>query len=169
LLCISTLFSLCIKTFFFLYSEKFFKRRREKLIHFLRFKKIFLKNSHENKKSVFLLLKHSNKKISKKKMSVRRPAWSFFVPTTAASKIRKVSVAAPLLLFVASADAILCKQENFRANLADEDIATTDRINRRSYVALPNGEMALVHPQINTDFSISGILRQFVETLNPMP
>ena len=102
-------------------------------------------------------------------MSVRRPIWSFFVPTTAASKIRKVSVAAPLLIFIASTEAILAKQENCRINLADEDIATSDRITRRSYVALPNGEMALVHPKINTDFTFSGILCQFVETFNPMP
>ncbi len=102
-------------------------------------------------------------------MTVRRPLWSFFVPTTASSKIRKISVAAPLLLFVFSTDAILAKQENLRGKLADEDANVSDRINRRSYVALPNGEMALVHPKINTDFSIRGIFRQLVETFNPMP
>ena len=101
--------------------------------------------------------------------NVRRPLWSFFVPTTSNSKIRKIATAAPFLIFLASADAIVTRQENYRGSLAEEDAATCDRINRRSYVALPNGEMALVHPKINTDFSIRGILRQFVETFNPMP
>lgn len=102
-------------------------------------------------------------------MSTQRPIWSFFVPTTGASKVRKLSVAAPLLLFLGSADAILAKQGYFRAKLADEDKNVADRINRRGYVALPNGDMALVHPRINTDFSLPGVLRAFVEAANPMP
>ncbi len=102
-------------------------------------------------------------------MSTTRPLWSFFVPTTTASKVRKISVAAPFLLFVASANAVLSKQGYFRATLADEDKDVSDRINRRGYVALPNGEMALVHPRVNTDFSLRGVLRAFVESVNPMP
>ena len=102
-------------------------------------------------------------------MSVRRPVWSFFVPTTLAAKVRKVSVAAPLGLFALSAAAVLAKQAYFRAALADEEAGVCDRITRRAYVALPNGEMALVHPRINTDFTVCGIVRQFAESLNPMP
>ena len=102
-------------------------------------------------------------------MSVRRPLWSFFVPTTAASKVRKVSVAAPLLLFGLSADAVLAKQGYLRGKLADEEPDVTDRINRRAYVALPNGEMALVYPNIDTDFSLCGIMWQLVDSLNPLP
>ena len=102
-------------------------------------------------------------------MSVNRPLWTFFVPTTTASKVRKFSVAAPLSLFLLSVAGICAKQGYFRARLADEGADVTDRISRRAYVALPNGEMALVHPKINTDFSIIGIVRAFAEGLNPMP
>jgi hypothetical protein len=121
------------------------------------------------KKIISLVLFCVYKKTKNFIMTVRRPLWSFFVPSTSASKVRKISVAAPLLLFVFSVDAILAKQEHLRGKLADEDADVADRIARRSYVALPNGEMALVHPKINTDFSIRGILRQIVETFNPMP
>lgn len=102
-------------------------------------------------------------------MSAQRPVWSFFVPTTGASKMRKLSVAAPLILFGLSCDAVLSKQGYFRGQLADEEQTVADRIHRRGYVALPDGQMALVHPRINTDFSLRGVLRSFVEFVNPMP
>ncbi len=91
------------------------------------------------------------------------------MPTTAASKVRKISVAAPLALFALSATAICCKQEHLRGTLADEAADVTDRINRRAYVALPDGRMALVHPKIDTDFTVSGVFWQLVDAVNPLP
>lgn len=102
-------------------------------------------------------------------MSIRRPIWSFFIPTTPEARIRRVSVAAPTILFGISTFAILAKQGYYRPTLAAEDAQTWDRIERRAYVALPDGRMAQVHPRVDMDLTICGIWNSIKETCSLLP
>lgn len=102
-------------------------------------------------------------------MTIKRPVWSFFIPRTGASMLRGTAQRAPALMFAASATALLLKQSYYRPQLIDEDANTWDRIERRSYVALPDGRMALVYPVIMPDVSLKGLWYAFVDSLNPLP
>lgn len=100
---------------------------------------------------------------------VKRPLFTYFLPSTLTSKVRRVSFAAPTLLFAISAAAILSKQSFYRTSLDDESIDTWDRIERRSYVALPDGRMALVYPVIYPDVSVAKLWEAFKETMSLLP
>eukprot|EP00672_Neobodo_designis_P026743 CAMPEP_0174850496 /NCGR_PEP_ID=MMETSP1114-20130205/19611_1 /TAXON_ID=312471 /ORGANISM="Neobodo designis, Strain CCAP 1951/1" /LENGTH=102 /DNA_ID=CAMNT_0016084957 /DNA_START=43 /DNA_END=351 /DNA_ORIENTATION=+ len=102
-------------------------------------------------------------------MSVRRPLWSFFIPHTFEANVRRVSVAAPTILFGLSACAVVAKQSYFRPTLAEEDAATSDRIDRRAYVALPDGRMAQVHPRVDTTLTLGGLWESTKESLSLLP
>ena len=102
-------------------------------------------------------------------MSVRRPLWSFFIPHTTEANLRRVSVAAPTILFGISAAAVVAKQSYFRPTLALEDEATADRIDRRAYVALPDGRMAQVHPRVDTVMTLGGLWESTKETFSLLP
>jgi hypothetical protein len=102
-------------------------------------------------------------------MTVRRPIWSFFLPATPFAQLRRVAYHAPHILFAFSAAAVVLKQSNFRPRLADEAADTSDRIERRAYVALPDGRMAQVHPYVNLDFTPSGLWAAFLETFSMLP
>lgn len=102
-------------------------------------------------------------------MTIRRPLWSFFVPTTPEARIRRVSVAAPTILFGIATAAIVAKQGYYRPTLAEEDPQTWDRIERRAYVALPNGQMAQVHPRVDMDLTVCGIWNSLKETFSLLP
>lgn len=102
-------------------------------------------------------------------MTLRRPVWFWFIPQTTDARIRAVSVAAPTLLFGITTAAILAKQSYYRASLAEEDAATWDRVDRRAYVALPNGRMAQVHPRVDTDLTVGGMISSVKETLSLLP
>jgi hypothetical protein len=102
-------------------------------------------------------------------MVVKRPIWSFFLPSTPFAQLRRVAYHAPHILFALSASAIVLKQSNFRSKLDDETTDTTDRIERRAYVALPDGRMAQVHPYVNVDFTPSGIWGALCETFSMLP
>jgi hypothetical protein len=102
-------------------------------------------------------------------MSVKRPVWSFFIPSTLYANVRRVAYFAPHILFALSATAVVLKQSNYRATLADEDAQTADRIDRRAYVALPDGRVAQVHPYVNMDFTLCGLWGAFKETFSMLP
>ena len=102
-------------------------------------------------------------------MGVNRSYWTYVTPATFAARMRRVSVAAPTLLFALSASALLAKQSYRRVNLSEEDAATDDRIDRRAYVALPDGRMALVHPAINAHLTFGHTVKSLKEFFNPMP
>ena len=102
-------------------------------------------------------------------MNIKRPLWSFFIPATPYAQLRRISYHAPHILFGLSAAAIVLKQSEFRPKLEDESPTTSDRIERRAYVALPDGRMAQVHPYVNVDFSPAGIWQAFKETFSMLP
>jgi hypothetical protein len=102
-------------------------------------------------------------------MSVRRPLWSWFIPTTPEARIRRVSVAAPTLLFGIASAAIIAKQSYYRTDLASEDENTWDRIDRKAYVALPDGRLAQVHPRVDAVITLGNLWQSLKETLNPLP
>lgn len=101
--------------------------------------------------------------------SVKRPLWRIFVPTTCAAKLRTFAYYAPFSLFGIATFAILQRQCHYRANIADESLDTCDRIDRRAYVALPDGRMALVYPCIDTQMSITRTVMSFLDAINPLP
>ena len=100
---------------------------------------------------------------------VRRPLFSFLVPSSPASKLRQLSFAAPTLLFGVGAAAVILRQSHYRNELADEAAATNDRIERRSYVALPNGRLAQVYPVVETDLTLCGMWRSAMNSLSLLP
>ena len=100
---------------------------------------------------------------------IRGGLWRTVVPQTAAARMRSVAVAAPTLLFGITCVAILLKQSYHRPKLADEDPRTADNIDRRAYIALPDGRTALIHPAINTNLSPAGIVRSWMDTLSLLP
>lgn len=102
-------------------------------------------------------------------MSVSRPLWSFFIPRTPTATLRGAAFAAPTILFGVATTAIVLKQSFYRTSLLDEDAATWDRIDRRAYVALPDGKMALVFPIVHADTSLCGMWRALKSSVNPMP
>lgn len=99
----------------------------------------------------------------------KRPIWRVFVPTTCAAKLRSAAVYAPYWLFAVATYAILQRQCHYRNNLALEAPETYDRVDRRAYVALPDGRMALVYPIIDTQMSFTRVVGSFLEALNPLP
>ncbi|EPY34690.1 hypothetical protein STCU_01412 [Strigomonas culicis] len=100
---------------------------------------------------------------------VRRPLWGLLIPSTYTSRVRATAFYAPFLMFVLASTAILLKQSHYRANLADEDEKTFDRIDRRAYVALPDGRMALIYPIIDTQTTLTRSIISFVDAVNPFP
>lgn len=102
-------------------------------------------------------------------VNVQRPLWSYFISSTPSAQLRRVAYAAPVLLFGISAAAIVRKQSVVRNALYDEAATTADRIDRRAYVALPDGRMAQVHPYVNVDFTVSGLWNAFKETFSALP
>lgn len=101
--------------------------------------------------------------------SIRRPLWRIFVPTTGAAKLRTFAYYAPFSLFGIATYAILQRQSHYRTNIADESPETFDRIDRRAYVALPDGRMALVYPCIDTQMSFTRSVMSFLDAINPFP
>ncbi len=102
-------------------------------------------------------------------MVERRPFWLAFVPGTGASYLRRVGYAAPLVLCGVSLYAVNAKQAWKRHSLADESEKTTDRIERRAYVVLPDGRSALVHPRIDTSLTPSAMWNSMKETFSLLP
>ena len=102
-------------------------------------------------------------------MSVRKPIWSFFIPTTAAAKVRTASYATPAILFAITCSAVQAKQMYYRNDLHSEAEATHDRIERRGYVALPDGRMALVHPQVDARITVANLGYSLWDAINPIP
>ncbi|CCW68135.1 unnamed protein product [Phytomonas sp. Hart1] len=100
---------------------------------------------------------------------VRRPLWSFFLPATIGSRFRTIGYNSFMLMFLISSAAILNRQSHYRAKLSDEDEKTYDRINRRAYIALPDGRMALVYPIIDTQTTFTRTVLAFLDTVNILP
>jgi hypothetical protein len=101
--------------------------------------------------------------------NVKRPLFTYFLPGSFASRVRRISYAAPTILFAGSVLAILSKQSYFRSTLAEESVETTDRIERRSYVALPDGRMALVYPVVYPDVTPTKLWEALKETVSLLP
>lgn len=101
--------------------------------------------------------------------NIKRPLFTYFLPGSISSRVRRISYAAPTILFVGSALAILSKQSYFRTALADESADTCDRIERRSYVALPDGRMALVYPIVYPDVTPAKLWEALQETFSLLP
>jgi hypothetical protein len=101
--------------------------------------------------------------------NVKRPLWSLLLPQTYTSRLHAFSFHAPTILFLTAVCAIISKQSYYRSNLADEDARTFDRIDRRAYVALPDGRMALVYPIVDTQTSFSRTVISFLDAVNPFP
>ncbi|ESS69157.1 succinate dehydrogenase cytochrome B subunit [Trypanosoma cruzi] len=104
-----------------------------------------------------------------KAATVKRPFWSYFVPSTYTSRIHRWAYYAPTLMFGVSTAAILMRQSYYRSSLADEDENTCDRVDRRAYVALPDGRMALVYPIVDTQVTPTRVILSFLDSINPMP
>lgn len=100
---------------------------------------------------------------------VKRPLFTFFLPSTMISRLRRVSFAAPVILFGVSAGAIVSKQSYYRTMLDDEAFDTCDRIERRAYVALPDGRMALVYPIVYPSVSPCTVWEGVKEMFSLMP
>lgn len=100
---------------------------------------------------------------------VRRPLWSFLVPVTYTGRLRSMAHNAPLWMFMIASTAILLKQSNYRNTLSEEDPNTYDRIDRRAYVTLPDGRMALVYPIIDTQVTVTRTVISFLDAINPFP
>ncbi|ORC90784.1 succinate dehydrogenase cytochrome B subunit [Trypanosoma theileri] len=101
--------------------------------------------------------------------TVKRPLWSYLVPLTYTSRVHRLAYHAPKLMFGVAATAILMRQSYYRSSLADEDEKTFDRIDRRAYVALPDGRMALVYPIIDTQMTPTRVVLSFLDAINPLP
>ncbi|CAM40431.1 conserved hypothetical protein [Leishmania braziliensis MHOM/BR/75/M2904] len=101
--------------------------------------------------------------------TVKRPLWSLLLPQTYTSRVHALAFHAPTILFMISVCAIVSKQSYYRSNLADEDPKTYDRIDRRAYVALPDGRMALVYPIVDTQTSLTRTVMSFMDAVNPLP
>lgn len=101
--------------------------------------------------------------------NVKRPLWSFLLPQTYTSRLHTLAFHAPTIVFLTAICAIVSKQSFYRTNLADEDAVTFDRIDRRAYVALPDGRMALVYPIIDTQTSFSRTVMSFLDAISPFP
>ena len=102
-------------------------------------------------------------------MCAQRPFFKLWVPQSLPSTIRGISSRAPILVFGMCATAVLFKQSYFRCRLVDEEAATWDRVERRGYVALPDGRMALVHPRIDARVTIGNMLNTLMEAFSLMP
>ncbi|CCW61562.1 unnamed protein product [Phytomonas sp. EM1] len=100
---------------------------------------------------------------------VRRPLWSFFLPATVSSRLRTIGYNSFMLMFFISSAAILNSQSYYRSKLLDEDEKTCDRIDRRAYVALPDGRMALVYPIIDTQATFTRTVLAFLDSVNILP
>mmetsp|Transcript_46288 Transcript_46288/g.53629 ORF Transcript_46288/g.53629 Transcript_46288/m.53629 type:complete len:104 (+) Transcript_46288:46-357(+) len=100
---------------------------------------------------------------------IKRPLFTYLLPTSFMSRVRRVAYAAPALMFGISAAAIISKQSFYRTNLDDEFIDTWDRIERRAYVKLPDGRNALVYPVVYADVSPSKLVESLFETFSMIP
>ncbi|KAG8348543.1 hypothetical protein ERJ75_000731900 [Trypanosoma vivax] len=101
--------------------------------------------------------------------TVKRPLWLFFVPTSCASCLHRLAFHAPKMMFGLSAAAVVMRQSHYRTALADEEADTFDRIDRRAYVAMPDGRMALVYPVVDTQLTPARVVLSFLDAINPMP
>ncbi|AYU81086.1 Succinate dehydrogenase subunit 3 [Leishmania donovani] len=101
--------------------------------------------------------------------TVKRPLWSLLLPQTYTSRVHALAFHAPTIVFMIAVCAIVSKQSYYRSSLADEDPKTYDRIDRRAYVALPDGRMALVYPIIDTQTSFTRTVISFLDAVNPFP
>jgi hypothetical protein len=72
-------------------------------------------------------------------------------------------------MFGVSSMAIVLNQIHYRNELSEEKYDTHDRIDRRAYVALPDGRMALVYPVITPDVSLPSLWRAAKEMLSLLP
>ncbi|RNE99824.1 succinate dehydrogenase cytochrome B subunit [Trypanosoma rangeli] len=100
---------------------------------------------------------------------VKRPFWMLFLPSTYTSRIHRWAYHAPTLMFGVATAAILMRQSYYRSSLDDEDENTCDRIDRRAYIALPDGRMALVYPIIDTLVTPTRVVLSLLDAINPMP
>ncbi|KEG14881.1 succinate dehydrogenase cytochrome B subunit [Trypanosoma grayi] len=101
--------------------------------------------------------------------TVKRPLWLYLVPSTYTSRMHRLAYHAPMLMFGVATTAIVMRQSYYRSSLSDEDENTFDRIDRRAYVALPDGRMALVYPIIDTQVTPTRVVLSFLDAINPMP
>jgi hypothetical protein len=98
-----------------------------------------------------------------------RPLWSYFLPQTPAARLRTVSAAAPGIMLTIGAAAIIMKQAPWQGSAEASPAAAWDRVERRAYVALPDGRMALVHPKVDVDASVRGLFNSLWESCTLLP
>eukprot|EP00996_Jenningsia_fusiforme_P004181 NODE_4985_length_734_cov_58.400000_g4627_i0.p1 GENE.NODE_4985_length_734_cov_58.400000_g4627_i0~~NODE_4985_length_734_cov_58.400000_g4627_i0.p1 ORF type:complete len:143 (-),score=28.38 NODE_4985_length_734_cov_58.400000_g4627_i0:245-673(-) len=87
-------------------------------------------------------------------------------PQTLPGRLRGVSSRVKYIFFGIAAWSLHRQDQMLRA--ANEG-ASFDRIQRKGYVRLPDGTLAQINPQIDTDLSPSGMWQTLKETLNPVP
>eukprot|EP00668_Euglena_longa_P011136 GGOE01013515.1.p1 GENE.GGOE01013515.1~~GGOE01013515.1.p1 ORF type:complete len:143 (-),score=12.87 GGOE01013515.1:379-807(-) len=86
-------------------------------------------------------------------------------PTTTQATIRTLGSKARFALLGVALISIY-KQD---AHLRPTEGAFFDRVQRKGYVRLPDGRLAQVNPQIDTDLTPRGIWNTVKDTLNPVP
>ena len=93
----------------------------------------------------------------------------FLVPTTPAAALHKAAYFGPVALFVIAGATIVLRQSYFRNDLAEEDSATWDRIERRAYIRLPDGRHALIYPVVEPRVSPGALWSSLLDTLSVLP
>jgi len=91
--------------------------------------------------------------------------WRVAYPKTTAATVRTLGSRARYAMFGAALVALWNKE----ALLRDTEGPIFDRVQRKGYVRLPDGRLAQVNPQIDTDLTPSGMWQSLKETLNPLP
>eukprot|EP00906_Rhabdomonas_costata_P020081 RCo029190 len=92
--------------------------------------------------------------------------WRLFYPVSLAARVRTFGVRVKYVFFVVAAAALYQKDAYLRQK---EGAAAFARPLRRGLVRLPDGRLAQISPQIDTDLSPAGLWQTLKETLNPLP
>eukprot|EP00994_Dinema_validum_P005310 NODE_3431_length_555_cov_145.960474_g2897_i0.p2 GENE.NODE_3431_length_555_cov_145.960474_g2897_i0~~NODE_3431_length_555_cov_145.960474_g2897_i0.p2 ORF type:complete len:145 (-),score=15.85 NODE_3431_length_555_cov_145.960474_g2897_i0:63-497(-) len=92
--------------------------------------------------------------------------WRVFYPQTMVARVRTFGAKSKIALMGVCMYGLYRKDTYLTA--AGEGTAFA-RVHRQGFVRLPDGRLAQVNPDIQTDLSPMGLINTLMETLNPIP
>eukprot|EP01012_Entosiphon_sulcatum_P067213 TRINITY_DN967_c0_g1_i1.p2 TRINITY_DN967_c0_g1~~TRINITY_DN967_c0_g1_i1.p2 ORF type:complete len:145 (-),score=18.06 TRINITY_DN967_c0_g1_i1:35-445(-) len=92
---------------------------------------------------------------------VVRAWWRPLISQTVPARLKTFNLSSKYVLFGIASVAI------FRKTYAST--IPNDGVDRKGYVRLPDGRLAQVYPQIDTDLSPLGLIRSAIDSINPVP
>jgi hypothetical protein len=92
--------------------------------------------------------------------------WRAFYPVTAEARLRTFGNRTKYVFFLIAAVALYRKDAYLREK---EGAPAFARPQRTGLVRLPDGRLAQINPQVDTDLSPAGLWQTFKETFNPLP